>query len=68
MAKRTSNLLTAEHPTRGLLWAAFDPCVHHIVGKVGESRWAARLAPFKSRAEAEAALLAEGCALDAVAV
>jgi hypothetical protein len=64
--KRSSNLLTAEHPTRGLLWASFDPSVHHIVGKVAEGRFAARLAPFKSRAEAEAALEAAGCKLERV--
>jgi hypothetical protein len=62
--KRNSNLLTAEHPTRGLLWAAFDPSVHHIIGKVAESRFSARLAPFKSREEAGAALAAEGCQLE----
>jgi hypothetical protein len=48
-----------------LLWAAFDPSVHHISAKVGESRWAARLAPFKSRVEAQAALIAEGCSVGA---
>jgi hypothetical protein len=65
--KRASNVLAAEHPARGLLWAAFDPSVHHIVGKVGESRFAARLAPFKSRSEAEAALTGAGCKLERVA-
>jgi hypothetical protein len=59
--KRGSALLTAEHPTRGLLWASFDASVHHITGKVRDSRFGARLAPFKSRAEAVAALEAEGC-------
>lgn len=58
--KRSSNLLTAKHSTRGLLWASFDPSVHHITGRVTDSRFAARLAPFKSRAEAETALKAEG--------
>jgi hypothetical protein len=65
--KRNSNVLTAEHPTRGLLWAAFDPSVHHIVGKVAESRFSARLAPFKSREQAETALIAEGCRIGQVA-
>lgn len=54
----SSRVLTAEHPTRGTLWAAVDPSVHHIVGRVAESRFAARLAPFKCLAEAEVALTA----------
>jgi hypothetical protein len=65
--KRSNNLITAEHPNLGLLWAAFDASVHHIVGRVADSRFAARLAPFKSRAEAEAALIAKGCKAERVA-
>lgn len=64
--RRNNNVLTGEHPTRGLLWASFDASVHHIVGKVAEGRFAARLAPFKSRAEAAAALVAAGCKRDRV--
>lgn len=64
--KRNSNVLTAEHPTRGLLWASFDPSVHHTVPRVAESRFAARLAQFKSRSEAEAALAEAGCQPDRV--
>jgi hypothetical protein len=64
--KRNSNVLTAEHPTRGLLWASFDGSVHHITGEVRDSRFGARLAPFRSRAEAEAALVAAGCKRDRV--
>jgi hypothetical protein len=60
------NVITAEHPTRGLIWASFDPSVHHITGRVADSRFAARLAPFKSLGEAEAALVAEGCQLERV--
>jgi len=52
-------VLTAEHPS-GTLWAAFDPAVHNITGRVAESRFGARLAPFRSRDEAEAALHAAG--------
>jgi hypothetical protein len=65
--KRISNVLTGEHPTRGLLWASFDASVHHIIGKVAESRFSARLAPFKSLEEAETALIAEGCRIGQVA-
>jgi hypothetical protein len=63
---KRSNVIAAEHSTRGLLWASFDPSVHHIAGRVADSRFAARLAPFKSIEEAEAALIAEGCQLERV--
>lgn len=62
--RKASNLLTATHPERGLLWASFDPAVHHIVGRVAETRFGSRLAPFKSHEEAEAALEAAGATLD----
>lgn len=62
--KKRDSLLTASHPERGLLWASFDGSVHHIVGRVAETRFGARLAPFKSHAEAIAALEAAGCVLD----
>jgi hypothetical protein len=64
--KCNSNVLTAEHPTRGPLWASFDASVHHITGEVRDSRFGARLAPFRSRAQAEAALVEAGCKLDRV--
>lgn len=55
-----TTLLTAAHPKLGTLWASFDPTVHHIVGRVAETRFGARLAPFRSEQEAEAALIAAG--------
>lgn len=58
-------LLTGRHPGRGLLWAAVDPAVHHIEGAVRETRFGARLAPFKTVEEAKAALLAAGAAPEA---
>lgn len=64
--RKHSNLLTAEHPERGTLWASFDPAVHHIVGRVAETRFGARLAPYRSRDEAEAALVAAGGVIDGV--
>jgi hypothetical protein len=51
-----SRYLTSHHPERGTLYAAFDPAVLHVAGAVAESRFAARLAPFKSEEEAKAAL------------
>jgi len=51
-----SRVITAATASGATLWAAFDPSVHHVVGKVADSRFAARLAPFRSREEAEAAL------------
>ena len=66
MAKR-SNLLTASHPDLGTLWAAVDPAVHPIESGVRSSRFAARLAPFKSHADADAALIVAGGKLDVTA-
>lgn len=57
-------VLTGTHPERGILWAAIDPSVHHIQGTVRETRFGARLAPFRSREEAEAALIAEGALVE----
>lgn len=62
--QKANNLLTGSHPERGLLWAAVDPSVHHIEGAVRESRFGAPLAPFKTCADAEAALLAAGCTVE----
>lgn len=59
-----SKLLTALHPKLGTVWASVDPSVHHIEGAVRSSRYAAKLAPFRSMAQAEAALLAAGGKLD----
>jgi hypothetical protein len=55
-----NKLLTAAHPKLGTLWACVDPSVHHIEGAVRESRFAARLAPFRSEADAKAALSEAG--------
>lgn len=59
MAK--ARCLTAEHPELGTLFAAFQPGVHRIAGRVTESRFAARLAPFKTETEARSALVDAGC-------
>jgi hypothetical protein len=44
-----------------VLFAAVDPSAHHVDPGVRSSRFSALLAPFVSRREAEAALLACGC-------
>lgn len=49
-------LLTAEHPTRGRLFAAVDPAARFVVPQVAETRFAARLNPFTDEADARAAL------------
>lgn len=54
------NYITAEHAERGTLYASFDASVHHLTGTVAESRFAARMSPFKSEAEAEQALVSAG--------
>lgn len=58
------HLLRASHPARGTLWAAIDPDVHHIEPEVRDSRFGARLAPFRSLGEAKAALIAAGALLE----
>ena len=55
-------LLTGEHPERGLLYAAIVPAVRFTEGKVGDSRLAAHLAPFRDEASALAALSASAAA------
>ncbi len=49
-------LLTAEHPTRGHLFAAVDPTARFIVPSVEGSRFAARLHPFPCEQSARDAL------------
>ncbi|MBV9528202.1 hypothetical protein [Sphingomonas sp.] len=60
-----SRYLTGTHPQHGKLWAAIDPGAHHLTGRVGERKFVAYLAPFRSEEEAAAALLEAGAALDA---
>lgn len=58
-------IIAAAHAELGDLYAAFDPTAHHVEPGVRTSRFAARLAPFRSREEAERALLTEGAVLAA---
>lgn len=45
-------------------YAAFDGSARFVTGGVRPSRFAAQLAPFRSQAEAEAALLAAGAEVE----
>lgn len=62
-----SRFVTASHPARGTLWAAIDEHAHHLTGQVAERRFNAFLAPFRSRADAEAALVSAGGKIERVA-
>lgn len=57
------DVLTATHAELGDLYAAWDPSAHHVEPGVRTSRFGAGLAPFRSREEAELALIAEGAVL-----
>ena len=46
------------------LWAGVDPSAHHVTGEVRDSRFAARLAPFRSLEEADGALSVAGAVLE----
>jgi hypothetical protein len=60
-------ILTAAHAELGDLYAAFDPAARHVEPGVRTSRFGAQLAPFRSREEAERALIAEGAIIVGVA-
>lgn len=59
-----ANYLRGTHETLGDLFAAWDSSAHHVEPAVRPSRFGARLAPFRSRLEAEQALLTEGAVID----
>jgi hypothetical protein len=62
MAKR-SKIISGEHPMLGTLYAAVDPEARYVQPKVSELRFAAMLTPYRSAAEAEAALIEAGASL-----
>jgi hypothetical protein len=62
-AQALRNYVRGHHGELGDLFAAFDATAHHVEPGVRSSRFAARLAPFSSREDAERALLAEGAVL-----
>lgn len=49
-------VLTAEHPTRGVLFAAVNPAARFVVPAVEGTRFAARLHPFPCEQSARDAL------------
>lgn len=55
--------IVGDHDERGRLYAAFDPLAHHVEPGVRDSRFSAFLAPYRSREDAEAALIAAGAVL-----
>lgn len=58
-----TTVLVGYHAELGDIYAAFDPEAHHVEPGVRTSRFGARLAPFRTREEAERALLAEGAVI-----
>lgn len=56
-----SPVITAQHPSRGTLYAAIEPTARFVRPEVRDSRFGARLAPFASINDAKAALTAAGC-------
>lgn len=59
-----TTVLVGYHAELGDLYAAFDPEAQHVEPGVRNSRFGARLAPFRTRGEAERALLAEGAVIE----
>jgi hypothetical protein len=57
------SIIEAAHPVRGTVWAMVDPSAHHVAGKVADLKFSARLAPFRSEADALAALAAAGATI-----
>jgi hypothetical protein len=58
------NYLRASHAELGDLYAAWAPGVEHVEPGVRSSRFAARLAPFPCREDAERALLEAGAVFE----
>ena len=62
---RGACFISAEHPKRGTLFAAFDPSARFVEGRVCERKFAAFLAPFPDEASARMALKSAGARLTA---
>lgn len=56
--------LRASHAEFGDLFAAWDTASHHVEPGIRSSRFAARLAPFPSRDQAERALIGAGAVIE----
>ena len=62
MAK-SSSIIAGKHPDAGDLFAAVDPSARYCESRVAGMRFAALLTPFRSEADALAALKAAGAAV-----
>ena len=60
----TSGTLSAELVDVGWIFAAWDAATHDVEGRVEQSRFGARLHPFRSRDDAARALEGAGAAGD----
>lgn len=52
----TAGVQSAQHPTIGWIFVAWDTATHHIEGAVQQSRFAARLSPYRTQEAALGAL------------
>ena len=57
----TTRFLTALHPSRGMIWASYDPDALCTAPAVTDRRFSAYVAPHKSADLARAALVDAGC-------
>ncbi len=58
-------ILAGDLPSGETLFACFAPEAHHVTGEPRMSRLSARLAPYRSEAEAKAGLEAAGATVTA---
>lgn len=59
----SARFITGDSNDRGRFYAAVDPTAHHVEPGVPSSRLAAFWSPFRSRQEAERALIEAGTML-----
>lgn len=62
----TADFIRAEHPELGDMFVAWRSGVDHVEPGVRSSRFAARLAPFRNRDDAERARIEAGAVFDGV--
>lgn len=55
--------IAAEHPQKGLLYAAVDPDARYLESRVGQTRLGAFVAPFPTEQAATDALKATGAVI-----
>jgi hypothetical protein len=66
MTSPRPTMIEADHPQLGRLFAAVDPSVRFVTGRVEGSRFAALLAPFQTAEAARAALAEAGASTPGV--